>query len=452
MTTTTRRTGSQTGKRKAKTSTSRSSSKTTRKSTARKPAARKSTPRTAAKSSGRSTRSTKAAGTRKSAATTRSRVTGGPRRRKSLKVTEVGERYAAFLTITFVGLTLFGLVMVLSASSVSSVHQYDQSPFSQFKRQSVWAGLGAVAFLVANRIDYRLTRRFAGPLMMLSIGLLVLLLIPGVGIERNYSTRWLGYGSFVVQPSELAKLSIIIFIADLLARRERRMDRPELTVRPVMFVVYLCSALIILQPKLGTPVILGSVALIMLFIAGAKMNNLLMWATASIGAVAVLAFATGYQKARIDGWLNPWESPQGIGLQAIQSQVGIASGGLFGVGLGASRAKWGFLPFAHTDFIFAIVAEEVGLIGASALIGAFILIAWFGIKAALAAPDRYGVLLAAGITSWLLVQAFLNIGMVLGVLPITGEALPFVSAGGSSLVTMLAAAGLLTGVARRAKV
>ncbi|MGI9596288.1 MAG: putative lipid II flippase FtsW, partial [Acidimicrobiales bacterium] len=398
----------------------------------------KSSGRSGSTKTTRSTRSTRNTGSTRSSGSSTRRSSGRgaatSRRRKSLKVTEAGERYAAFLTITFVGLTLFGLVMVLSASSVSSLHQYAESPFSQFKRQAVWAGLGAVAFLVANRIDYRLTQRFAGPLMMLSIGLLVLLLVPGVGIERNYSTRWLGVGSFVVQPSELAKLALIIFIADLLARRERRMDRPELTIRPVMFVVYLSSILIILQPKLGTPIILGSVALIMLFIAGAKLNHLILWATVSVSAVAILALATGYQKARIDGWLDPWENPQGIGLQAIQSQVGIASGGLFGVGLGASRAKWGFLPFAHTDFIFAIVAEEVGLIGASALIGAFILIAWFGIKAALAAPDRYGVLLAAGITSWLLVQAFLNIGMVLGVLPITGEPLPFVSAGGSSLV------------------
>ncbi len=342
--------------------------------------------------------------------------------------------------------------MVLSASSVSSVHQYAESPFSQFKRQAVWAAIGTVAFVGANRIDYRVIRRFAGPLMIICIGLLIALLIPGVGLNRNNSVRWLGFGPLVVQPSELAKLTLIVFIADLLARRERRMDRPELTVRPVMFVVYFCSALIILQPKLGTPVILGGVALIMLFVAGAKMNTLFLWATASIGAVVTLAMVTGYQRSRIDGWLNPWESPQGIGLQAIQSQVGIASGGLFGVGLGAGRAKWGFLPFAHTDFIFAIVAEETGLIGASALIGAFVLIAWFGVKVAVAAPDRFGMLLAAGITSWILVQAFLNIGMVLGVLPITGEALPFVSAGGSSLVTMMAAAGLLTSVARRAKV
>lgn len=446
-------------KKSTKAKSSRAKSTKTKRAPAKRAPAKRSSPSSRSRSgSGRSTTkrsttkrsNTGRASTGRSTATKRS--TGRTGRRSALKVTDAGERYAAFLTVTFVGLTLFGLVMVLSASSVASLHELEKSPFFQFKKQVMWGGIGALAFLISSRIDYRMLQRVAGVLMTISVGLLVLLLVPGVGTNVNGSTRWLGVGSFVIQPSELAKLTLIIFIADLLARRERRMDRPELTVRPVMFVVYLCSALIILQPKLGTPVILGAVALIMLFIAGAKMNNLLVWATASVGAVVMLAMVTGYQRSRIDGWLNPWDSPQGIGLQAIQSQVGIASGGYFGLGLGASRAKWGFLPFAHTDFIFAIVAEEVGLIGASALIAAFVLIAWLGVRVALAAPDRFGMLLAAGITSWLVFQAFLNIGMVLGVLPITGEALPFVSAGGSSLVTTLAAAGLLTSVARRAKV
>lgn len=367
-----------------------------------------------------------------------------------LRVTDVGERNAAYLTTAFVGLTLFGLVMVLSASSVSSLHEYRQSPFFQFKRQALWAAGGAVAFLATSRLDYRIVQRFAGWLMTLSLVLLVLLLVPGVGITANGSTRWLGVGPLTVQPAELAKLTLVVFVADLLARRERRMDRPELTIRPVMLVVYVCSALIILQPKLGTPVILGAVAVLMLFVAGAQVRSLLLWAACSVGAVATIALLTGYQSARIDGWLDPWAHPETIGFQAVQSQMGIASGGLLGVGLGASRAKWGFLPFAHTDFIFAIVAEETGLIGASALIAAFILIGVLGFRAALLAPDRFGMLLAAGITSWILGQAFLNIGMVLGVLPITGEQLPFVSAGGSSLVSLLAGAGLLTSVARRA--
>jgi cell division protein FtsW len=373
------------------------------------------------------------------------------RRRSHPPVTEVGERTAAYLTATVLGLTLFGLVMVLSASSVSSLHQLADSPFFQFKRQAVWAGLGAVAFVVASRVDYRRLRPLAGPLLLVTLGMLVALLVPGVGITENGSTRWLGVGPLVVQPSEVAKLVLIVFVADLLARRERRMDRPELTVRPVMLVLVLTCGLIVVQPKLGTPVILAAVTLLMLFVAGARLRSLAAWVTVAVAAAGLLAYMAEYRRNRLLAFLDPWEDPLGIGLQTIQSQVGIASGGVYGVGLGAGRAKWGFLPEAQSDFIFAIVAEEIGLLGASALIGGFLLISWFGIRTAVAAPDRFGTLLAAGITSWLLVQAFLNIGMVLGVLPITGEALPFVSAGGSSLLVTLSAAGLLTSVARRVR-
>ncbi|MDH5290178.1 MAG: putative lipid II flippase FtsW, partial [Acidimicrobiia bacterium] len=376
---------------------------------------------------------------------------GGGRssRRSHPPVTEVGERMAAYLTATFLGLTLFGLVMVLSASSVSSLHQLANSPFFQFKRQALWAGVGAVAFVVASRIDYRRVRFLAGPSMLVTLALLVAVLVPGLGIAENGSRRWLGVGPMVIQPSELAKLSLIVFVADLLARRERRMDRPELTVRPVMLILVILSGLIVVQPKLGTPIIMSSVVILMLFVSGARMRSLLSWVTVAGVAATILAYSAPYRRQRLLAFMDPWKDPLGIGMQSVQSQVGIASGGLYGVGLGASRAKWGFLPFAYTDFIFAIVAEEVGLIGASALIGGFLLIAWLGLRTALGAPDRFGTLLAAGITCWLLVQAFLNIGMVLGVLPITGEALPFISAGGSSLVVTLTAAGLLTSVARR---
>jgi cell division protein FtsW len=351
----------------------------------------------------------------------------------------------------FVVLALFGLVMVLSASSVTSMHQVADSPFYQFSRQAMWAGIGVAAFVVATRLDYRILRRLAGPLLLITLVLLVVVLIPGVGVSVNGSTRWLGVGTFVVQPSELAKLSLIIFVADLLAKRERRMDRPELTVRPVMLVLLAVSGLIVLQPKLGTPIVLAAVAWLMLFVAGAKLSSLVTWASGLAASGAVLAVAVSYRQDRLTSFLDPWADPQGDGFQIIQSQVGIASGGIWGVGLGASRAKWGFLPEAHSDFIFAIVAEEVGMMGASAVIAAFVLIAFFGVRAALGAPDRFGMLLAAGITIWLVFQAFLNIAIVLGVLPTTGEPLPFVSAGGSSLVTTLAAAGLLVGVARRAK-
>ena len=366
-----------------------------------------------------------------------------------MPVTDAGERNAAYLMFTVVGLTLFGLVMVLSASSVSAIYEFEESPLYQFKRQAMWAGIGAVAYVGASRLDYRVLQKLAKPLLLLVIGLLVALLVPGVGISSNGSTRWLGYGPFVIQPSELAKFALVIFFADLLAKRQLRMDRPELTVRPVMLVLGVVSALILAQPKLGTPIILGAVAILMLFMAGARLQNLWKWVVGATMLTTALALFVGYRNTRIQSFLNPWDDPLGFGLQTIQSQVGIASGGLWGVGLGASRVKWGFLPFAHTDFIFAIVAEEVGLIGASALISGFLLIGWFGFRSAIHAPDRFGMLLAGGITCWLLVQAFMNIGMVIGVMPITGEPLPFVSAGGSSLVTTLAAAGVLTSVSRR---
>ncbi|MDH3293384.1 MAG: putative lipid II flippase FtsW [Acidimicrobiia bacterium] len=378
------------------------------------------------------------------------RSSGRSRRSDSSLVTDLGRANAAFLTALFVGLTLFGLVMVLSASSVASLHQWaESSPFGQFRKQLTWAGLGAIGFIVGARIDYRVVRRLAGPGMIVAILLLILVLLPGVGVTVNGSQRWIEIEGFRLQPSEFAKLAMVVFVADLLARRERRMDRPELTIRPVMLALGVLSALIVVQPKLGTPLVLAAVACLMLFVAGAKLPNLLAWTgvLAVLGTIA--AFAESYRKDRLTSFLDPWANADDTAFQLIQSRVGIASGGVGGVGLGASRAKWGFLPEAHSDFIFAIVAEEVGLLGASAVILAFVLIAFFGVRAALGAPDRFGMLLAAGITIWLVFQAFLNIGIVIGVLPTTGEPLPFLSYGGSSMITTLTAAGLLTGVARR---
>ncbi|MDH3681858.1 MAG: FtsW/RodA/SpoVE family cell cycle protein [Acidimicrobiia bacterium] len=227
------------------------------------------------------------------------------RKRRATPVTDAGERNAAFLTATVLGLTLFGLVMVLSASSVSSLYQYADSPFFQFKRQLIWAGLGAVAFLGASRVDYRRLRPASKPLLVVTILLLLALFVPGLGIEANHSTRWLGVGPFVLQPSELAKLVLIIFVADLLARRERRMDRPELTVRPVMLVLILLSLLIVPQPKLGTPIIMAGVTIVLLFVAGARMRSLLAWLSVAFVGAAALAYLAPYRRRRLLSFLNP---------------------------------------------------------------------------------------------------------------------------------------------------
>ena len=373
------------------------------------------------------------------------------RRRSGFEVTDLGRANSAFLVALFTSLTLFGLVMVLSASSVVGLHQLgEESPFGLFRKQLIRAGIGTAGFLIGANIDYRRIRRLAAPGMIAVLVLLVAVLIPGIGRTVNGSQRWIGVGGFVVQPSELAKLAMVIFIADLLARRERRMDRPELTIRPVMLTLCLVCGLIALQPKLGTPLVLTAVACLMLFVAGARLPSLFAWAGGLAAVGTAMALAVSYQQDRLTSFLDPWQDPGGDGFQIIQSRVGIASGGVGGVGLGASRAKWGFLPESQTDFIFAIVAEEVGLIGASAVILAFVLVAFFGVRAALGAPDRFGMLLAAGITIWLVFQAFLNIGIVIGVLPTTGEPLPFLSYGGTSIIVTLTAAGLLTGVSRRA--
>lgn len=368
-----------------------------------------------------------------------------------MSATAAGERVAAPLVAVILALTVFGLVMVLSASAVSSLHQYGGSPLSQFKRQAMWAAVGAVAFVAASRLDYHRLRRFAPPFLGLTVLLLLAVLIPGVGVDVNGSTRWLGVGPLVFQPAELAKLAVVLFCADLLARRQHLTHRPDLTVRPVMLVVGTVGGLLILQPKLGTPIILGAVVLLMLFAAGIRVPHLVPWSVAGILAATAFALSAPYRRARLLAFMDPWADPLGTGLQVLQSQIGIASGGVLGVGLGASRSKWGFLPYAETDFIFAIVAEETGLLGASALIGLFVLLGVFGFRAALRAPDTFGTLLAAGITTWLLIQAFLNIGMALGVMPVTGEPLPFVSAGGSSLVAVLVGAGVMTNVARQAR-
>lgn len=371
--------------------------------------------------------------------------------RQAIDPTARGERLAAMLMLLFLALTLFGLVMVLSASSVTSLYSIDGSPFDTFRRQAVWAAIGGVAFVVFARIDYRWVQTITTPLLATSIGLLVAVLIPGMGSNLNGSSRWLDLGPIVIQPAELAKLSLIVFCADLLTRRRKHILEWKLTMGPVLVVVGIFSGLLLLQPKLGTPIVMAAIALLMLFIAGTKLSSLSIAASLGILAATFFTFSADYRYRRITAFLDPWADQYGLGRQIIQSQVGIASGGLLGVGLGASRAKWGFLPYASSDFIFTVVAEEIGLLGAAALIGAFLMIGYLGMRAAIEAPEPFGMLLAAGITCWLLVQAFLNIGMAMGQLPITGEPLPFVSAGGSSLVTTLAAAGLLTNVARRGR-
>jgi len=347
-------------------------------------------------------------------------------------------------------LNLVGLLMVLSASAVGSNEEYG-SPWYQFQRQFVWLLLGAVALVVIMRIDYHTWRKRAPLLLVGAIGLLLLVLVPGFGLEVNGASRWLGWGSLRIQPSEIAKLAVLLFVADLLARRSHRMSDTRVTLRPVLAVFVFVAALIMLQPNLGTTIILGAVVFVMLFVAGVPLKPLGLTAGAGAALAAIAALIEPYRYRRVMGFRDPWADPLNTGYQTIQAQVGVANGGLIGTGLGEGRAKWGFLPFPHTDFIFAVIAEELGLVGSVTVIALFVALGVLGIRTALLAPDRFGMLLAAGVTTWILVQAFVNIGAVVGALPITGVPLPFVSFGGSSLLVLMAAAGLLLNVARQAR-
>ncbi|HET7489097.1 MAG TPA: putative lipid II flippase FtsW [Acidimicrobiales bacterium] len=343
-------------------------------------------------------------------------------------------------------LCLIGLVMVLSASSVQALRDTGSSWF-YFRRQVLWLACGTVALLVGARVDYRALRRAGLPLLALSVALLVVVLVPGVGIAVGGSTRWLGSGSFRMQPSELAKLGLLLFGADLLARRGAR---PE-TARAAMVTVVICfslvAGLVMIQPDLGTTLVIGCLVLCLLHASGTPLSSVARLLAVGTAVVFLLGIVEPYRRERLLSFLNPWADAGNTGYQVVQSLVGLGTGRYTGVGVGASRAKWGFLPNAHTDFIFSIIGEELGMVGSLVVLGLFAALAVIGVRVAMRAPDRYGMLLAAGITAWITSQAFINIGAVVGVLPVSGLPLPFVSFGGTSLVLLMGAVGVLLNIA-----
>jgi cell division protein FtsW len=358
---------------------------------------------------------------------------------------QAARRSVALLLIPTAFLTITGLVMVLSASSVSAYARYGSS-FLFFRRQVAYAAVGALALAVTARMRYPAWRRLAGPLLVLTVVLLGLVLHPAAGRVAGGSARWLQLGPVTVQPSELAKLALVVFAAAAVSRRWRPGAEPGAFLVPLVPVAGLVCGLVYLQPDLGTTVILAGTALLVLFAAGVRLRYL-VGSSAALAGLALLTMQP-YQRARLVAFLDPWADARNTGYQLIQSLIALASGGWFGVGLGASRQKWLYVPNAHTDFIFAILGEELGLVGALAVLAAFALLLYAGVRIALAAPDGFGRLLAAGIVSWLGLQAIVNLGAVTGLLPITGVPLPLVSFGGSSLVVTLASVGILVSVAR----
>ncbi len=355
--------------------------------------------------------------------------------------------FVALLAI-IAALNLLGLLMVVSASSVSALDAYGSSWYFA-SRHLMWMMLGVGACVVVLRVDYHRWRRLAFAGLVGTTGLLVLVLVPGVGMEVNGATRWLGYGPLSLQPSEVAKLTLLLFVADLLARRAAWMDNLHLTLRPAAAVFGVIALLVMLQPNLGTTIVLASIVATLLFVAGTPLLPLSAFGLFGGALATGLALWAPYRRARVLAFLDPWADYQNTGYQNIQSLVSLSSGGVTGTGLGESRGKWGYLPEAHTDFIFAIIGEELGLVGALMVVALFGSLCVLGARVALRAPDRFGMLLAAGATVWFGAQAFVNIGAVIGILPITGVPLPFVSYGGSSRLFSMIGAGLLLNVARQ---
>ena len=345
-------------------------------------------------------------------------------------------------------LTLLGVVMVLSASSVNDLRIFGDT-WHHLKRQVLWLFLGVASMATTMRIDYRIFKKFSTPFLLFSLLLCGLVLFPGIGITANGSARWIGVGSFTFQPSEFLKLSMVIYLADLFSGSKKKTSVTITSIKKFLLVLGTASALLMLEPDLGTTAIIAAISLSVLFFSGFRIRNLFLMGFSGIALLFAASYTSGYRRKRLLGVLDPWQDPTGIGWQALQSAVAISQGGVSGLGLGESRAKWGFLPFSHTDFIFAIVAEELGFVGACVVILAFLSIGLAGLVTAFKAPDSYGQLLAAAITAWISIQAFVNLGAVLGMLPITGVPLPFVSSGGSSLVVTMAAFGILLNVARQ---
>jgi len=357
------------------------------------------------------------------------------------------DRSVALVLGSTAALVVVGLVMVLSASSVEAYEMYGSS-FLFFLRQVAYAALGGLALLVTSRMRFHAWERLCVPLLAVTIALLVVVLIPGIGTVAGGSARWLQLGPLTIQPSELAKLAVIAFTAALLSKRWRRLRDPKQLMLPLLPLVGVLCGLILLQPDMGTAMIIVGSVFVLLFAAGARLRHLALGG----GVLGVLGFALmyveGYRWARFISFLNPWADPQGNGYQTIQSLIALTSGGPFGLGLGASRQKWDYVPNAHTDFIFSIIGEELGLLGAMLVLVLFGVLVYAGIRIALRAPDGFGRLLAAGITGWFAIQAVTNLGAVTGLLPITGVPLPFVSFGGSALVVSLGAVGILVSIAR----
>lgn len=365
--------------------------------------------------------------------------------RRHVATAEVNTRLTVLFSLAVGLLLVIGLGAMRSASSVVGLEQ-EGNGWAFFTRQLMAMGFGAVAMVVAARVPYAWYRKAAVPIFLVSsVGLLAVLLVG----DRDYgSQRWIDLGFTEFQPSEFAKFATIVALAAVMAKKERRLDDVWHFVVPVATIVGSTCLFVMLEPDLGTTLIIAAAAFAILAVSASPLRYVTM--TGIVGAISalVLAYASDYRFARVTAFLDPYADELGDGYQVLQGLGALGTGGTFGVGLGASRTRWGWVPNAHTDFIFAIIGEEIGFAGGLVIVTLFALIAIIGLTVAFRAPDRFGRFLAVGITVWITAQAVVNIGGVVQAMPITGMPLPFISFGGTALVMVMGAAGVLINVAR----
>jgi cell division protein FtsW len=359
--------------------------------------------------------------------------------------TDDSHKYDYLLIITVAALLIVGLMMIYSATFALGYQLYDQ-PTYYFIRQLLWMGVGLLVMIIFARVEYHTWRRFSILLMTLTLLLLGVVLL--IGQERFGGQRWLFNGS--IQPSEFSKLAIMIYIADWLSSKGERIRKVSYGLIPFAILLGLITGLIVLQRSLSTAVLIALTALAMFFIAGGNLWQIIVSAVLGGGTIAFLTAQSAYRLTRVATFLDPLNAdPLDGGYQIRQILIALGSGGIMGLGLGASRQKFGYIPASHTDGIFAILGEELGLIGSLAVLGLFAFLAYRGFRVAMLAPDSFGRVLASGITCGLIFQAIVNVGVVTASLPFTGVTLPFISFGGSSLVVTMASTGLLLAVSRR---
>lgn len=344
-------------------------------------------------------------------------------------------------------LLCFGIVMVFSSSSAWAYYVYKDSMYF-LKKQLLWSLFGIIALVYFLNFDYRRIKKIAFPLLIISYVLLVLVLIPGIGVKINDARRWIGVGFFSVQPSEVSKLALIIYFSYFLEKRINSIDNFFKGILPVLLIMASTCALVLIEPHLSATVVIAILTLMLLFVGGMRFTHILVLIAGGAVLAVKLALGKEYRVRRLTSFLNPWEDIRGKGYHIIQSLFALSSGGLLGVGLGHSKQKFFYLPEPQTDFIFAIIGEELGFIGAVFVIVVFAILIWRGFKIAINSPDAFGKFLATGITCQIAIQFLIHVAVVTASLPVTGMPLPFISYGGSSLVMTLAEAGILLNISR----